>query len=40
MELEIFWTEFAEEKLEGIFDYYKSKANVKTARKIVSKIVS
>ncbi|MXN92166.1 type II toxin-antitoxin system RelE/ParE family toxin [Flavobacterium sp. Sd200] len=40
MELSIYWTEFAEEKLEDIFYYYKYKAGVKTARKIVTGIIN
>ncbi len=38
MELKVFWTRFAEHKLEDIFSYYKYKAGVKTARKIVEGI--
>lgn len=37
MELEIFWTQFAEDKLQDIF--YKHTANEKIARKIISEIV-
>lgn len=39
MELEIFWSQFAEEKLEDIFHYYKVKAGAKIAKKIVNEIV-
>lgn len=39
MELEVIWTQFAEDKLSDIFDYYKVKAGVKTAKNIVTKIV-
>lgn len=39
MELEVFWTEFAKNKLEEIFDYYKLKANRNVAIKIVDGIV-
>lgn len=39
MEIEIFWSQLAENKLQDIFDYYKVKAGVKTARKIVNQIV-
>ncbi|WP_434979133.1 type II toxin-antitoxin system RelE/ParE family toxin [Daejeonia sp. YH14] len=39
MELEIFWTKFAEDKLQDIFYYYKSKAGSKVAKKITTEIV-
>ena len=39
MDLRIFWTETARYQLEDIFDYYKAKASLNTARKIVKKIV-
>ncbi|MGD1318863.1 type II toxin-antitoxin system RelE/ParE family toxin [Chryseobacterium sp. 2R14A] len=39
MDLEVFWTQLAEDKLKDIFSYYKSKANIKTARKIVEEII-
>lgn len=39
MELEIFWSELAENKLRDIFDYYKMKAGLKTAHKIANQIV-
>ena len=39
MAIEIFWSQLAENKLQDIFDYYKVKAGVKTARKIVNQIV-
>lgn len=40
MELEVVWTKFAEDKLFNIFSYYKLKAGLKVAKKIVRKIVS
>lgn len=40
MELKVFWTDFAIEQLEDIFDYYKHKANGGIAKKLVSEIVS
>jgi plasmid stabilization system protein ParE len=40
MELEVYWSQLAQEKLEDIFNYYKQKADSKTARKIISGIVS
>ena len=39
MELEIFWSQLAEDKLKDIFDYYKVKAGLKIARKIVNQII-
>jgi len=39
MELKVFWTDTARFQLEDIFDYYKEKANVKVARKLVKKII-
>lgn len=38
MELTIFWTEFSEKELESIFNYYKRKANVSVAKKIIDEI--
>ncbi|QTD38116.1 type II toxin-antitoxin system RelE/ParE family toxin [Polaribacter batillariae] len=38
MELTIFWTEFSEKELENIFKYYKKKASVTVAKKIVNAI--
>lgn len=40
MELEIFWTQLAENKLQDIFHYYKHKVSLKTAHKIVSEIIN
>lgn len=39
MELEIFWTQFAEDKLQDIFYYYKLKAGIKVAKTITTEIV-
>ncbi len=39
MDLKVFWTDAAIEKLEGIFDYYKTKASIEVARKVVGSIV-
>jgi len=36
MGLGVFWTEFAEKKLEDIFLYYKNKASVSIAQKLVN----
>ena len=40
MELKVFWTDTARFQLEDIFDYYKNKASLKVAKKIISQIVS
>lgn len=40
MELEVFWSSFAKNKLEDIFEYYKFKASLKVANKIVNGIVN
>lgn len=39
MALKIFWTNFAQKQLRGIFDYYKTKASLNTARTLVSEII-
>ncbi len=39
MELEVYWTQFAQEKLNDIFDYYEIKASDKVARKLVTGII-
>ncbi len=39
MEVKIIWTETARMQLEDIFFYYKEKASLRTARKIVQKLV-
>ena len=39
MDLKVFWTDTAIEKLEDIFDYYKNKASIQVARSIVGTIV-
>lgn len=39
MGLEIFWSQFAEDKLYDIFQYYKFKAGIKVAKKIINEIV-
>ena len=39
MELKVYWTEFAIEQLENIFDYHKYKASLKTAKKLILKII-
>ena len=40
MEIKILWTQTALNNLEDIFEYYKFKASVNVARKLVKKIVS
>lgn len=39
MELTVYWTQFAEDKLFDIFSYFEQKAGAITARKIVNEIV-
>jgi plasmid stabilization system protein ParE len=39
MELTVYWTQFAEEKLEDIFNYYKYSAGTKVAQKLVNGII-
>jgi len=40
MELTVFWTEFAKDKLDEIFEYYKLKSrSVNVARKLVDSII-
>lgn len=39
MELEVFWTQFAQSKLKNIFKYYKKTANLQIARNLVTGIV-
>lgn len=38
MELDIFWTEFAKDKLHQIFDYHREKASLNVARKLINGI--
>lgn len=40
MELKVFWSQLAEDKLQDIFSYYKVKAGLKTAREIISQLVN
>ena len=39
MELAVYWTRFAEDKLDDIYDYYESKAGIRIARKLISGII-
>lgn len=40
MELEVYWTQFAEDKLTDIFEYYNFNAGVKVAQKLVDGIIN
>ena len=39
MDLTVYWTQFAEEKLEDIFYYYSSKAGLNVAQKLVYELI-
>jgi plasmid stabilization system protein ParE len=39
MELEVYWTQFAEDKLTDIFEYYHFNAGVKVAQNLVNGII-
>ncbi len=39
MALTVYWTQFAENKLEDIFYYYESKAGIRVAQRLVFEIV-
>ncbi len=39
MELTVFWTDTARFQLEDIFNYYKDKASLSVARKLVNQII-
>jgi plasmid stabilization system protein ParE len=39
MELRVFWTDTARFQLEDVFNYYKDKASLKVARKLVKQII-
>jgi len=39
MELRVFWTDTARFQLEDIFNYYKDKASIRAARKLVRQII-
>ncbi len=40
MDIKVFWTDIARYQLEDIFDYYKDKAGILTARKLVKEITN
>jgi len=37
--MKVFWTDTARNQLEDIFNYFSEKANLKTAKKIIEKII-
>ena len=39
MELTVYWTQFAEDKLEDIFTYYSDKASLRIAQKLINEII-
>ncbi len=39
MELEVYWTQFAQDKLKEIYDYYEIKASKKTALNLINGII-
>ena len=39
MELRVFWTDTARFQLEDIFNYYKEKASLEVARKLIKQII-
>jgi len=39
MELRVFWTDTARFQLADIFNYYKVKASIRVARKLVKQII-
>ena len=39
MGLTVYWTQFAEDKLDDIFEYYKFKAGIKVAQTLINGIV-
>ncbi len=39
MELRVFWTDTARFQLEDIFNYYKDKASLRVARKLVKQLI-
>lgn len=39
MGLTVYWTQFAEDKLNDIFEYYKFKAGIKVAQTLVNEII-
>ena len=39
MDLKVYWTQFAENKLDDIFDYYITQVDIPTATKLVTGII-
>ncbi|MCK5776059.1 MAG: type II toxin-antitoxin system RelE/ParE family toxin [Bacteroidales bacterium] len=39
MELTVYWTRFAENKLDDIYEYYETKTGTRIARKLISDII-
>ena len=39
MELTVYWTQFAEDKLTDIFEYYKYNAGVRVAQNLINGII-
>ena len=39
MELTVYWTRLAEDKLDDIYDYYESKAGIRIAQKLIIGII-
>lgn len=39
MALTVYWTQFAEDKLEDIFSYYSERASIRVARKLIGGII-
>jgi plasmid stabilization system protein ParE len=40
MELTVYWTEFAEDKLEDVFSYYSEKASLRFAQQLVEELIN
>ena len=40
MELTVYWTQFAQDKLEDVFSYYQEKVNLKFAQELVNEIIN
>ena len=39
MELTVYWTEFAEDKLEDVFSYYSEKASLRYAQQLAEELI-
>jgi plasmid stabilization system protein ParE len=39
MELTVYWTEFAEDKLEDVFSYFIEKASLRFAQQLVEELI-